>query len=87
MALCLLDARAGDLDHVGVVVEDPDLSNEYSIPLCGTDDPGLGHGDVVDAEEILDLVWRSVGGHMESKPLDRFEHGPPSCDRACPLPA
>ena len=67
----LLDARsAGSFDHVSVVVGDPGLSDECAMPLRGADDPGLGDGDVVDAQEILDLVWRTGCGHLESQSLD-----------------
>ncbi|MBC7596033.1 MAG: hypothetical protein H7288_19250 [Kineosporiaceae bacterium] len=52
----VIGAPAGSFDHVRVVVGDPALADERSMPVRGADDPGRGDGDVVDAEEILNLV-------------------------------
>ncbi len=46
------------LHDIRVVVGDAGLSNEGPMALRGADDPGLRDGDVVDAEQFLDLVGR-----------------------------
>ena len=46
------------LHDIRVVIGDAGLANEGPMPLRGADDPGLGDGDVVDAEQLLDLVRR-----------------------------
>lgn len=46
------------LHDIRVVVGDAGLSKEGPMALRDADDPGLGDGDVVDAEQFLDLVGR-----------------------------
>lgn len=71
-------SSADGFDQVRIMVGDPAVFHECSMSVRGPDDPGLGDCDVVDAEEIFDLVWRTGCWHLKAQPRDSLENGSPA---------
>ena len=79
------DPDIGYINDIRVVVRDAPVPTQGWMPLRGADVPVPGHGDVVDAQEALNLVGQQGRGHVEFQAFERREQGPPAHDRAGPL--